>query len=110
MDLLAKDSAGLSKNFEIKFFWQAIGDYNTYLYSLLFLTYAVYFSFNLKFTHGPASRTVIPAYCFALFVPTIIKDLGYSAADAQLMSTPPYVFACLVIVIITRVSDKTKMR
>ncbi|KAJ7477005.1 MFS general substrate transporter [Mycena galericulata] len=92
LDLLAKDSAGLSKKFEMKFFWQAVGDYNSYLYSLLFLT------------------TVIPAYCFALFVPTIIKGLGYSSANAQLMSTPPYVFACLVTIIITRISDKTKMR
>ncbi|KAJ7499646.1 MFS general substrate transporter [Mycena latifolia] len=92
LDLLAKDSAGLSKNFELKFFWQALGDYNSYLHSLLFLT------------------TVIPAYCFALFVPTIIKDLGYSSANAQLMSTPPYIFASLVIIIITRISDKTKMR
>ncbi|KAJ7123147.1 major facilitator superfamily domain-containing protein [Mycena epipterygia] len=57
LDLLAKDSAGLSKKFELKFFWQALGDYNLWL-----------------------------------------------------MSTPPYVFACLVVVIITRLSDKTKMR
>ncbi|KAJ7982974.1 MFS general substrate transporter [Mycena polygramma] len=92
LNLLAQDSAGLSKNFEMKFFWQALGDYNSYLHSLLFLT------------------TVIPAYCFALFVPTIINGLGYSAAKAQLMSTPPFVFASIVIVIITRVSDKTKMR
>ncbi|KAJ6579514.1 MFS general substrate transporter [Mycena vulgaris] len=92
LDLLAKDSAGLSKDFEMKFFWQALGDYNSYLHSLLFLT------------------TVIPAYCFALFIPTIIQGLGYSSAKAQLMSTPPYVFASLVIIFITRLSDKTKMR
>ncbi|KAJ7910257.1 MFS general substrate transporter [Mycena leptocephala] len=91
-DLLERDSAGLSKKFDIKFFWQAIGDYNSYLYSLIFLT------------------SVIPAYCFALFVPTIIKGLGYSSANAQLMSTPPYIFACIVIVIVTRLSDKTNMR
>ncbi|KAJ7083079.1 MFS general substrate transporter [Mycena belliarum] len=92
LDLLAKDSAGLSKKFELKFFWQALGDYNSYLHSLLFLT------------------TVIPAYCFALFVPTIIKGLGFSSAKAQLMSTPPYIFASLVIIAVTRMSDKTKMR
>ncbi|KAJ7330994.1 MFS general substrate transporter [Mycena albidolilacea] len=92
VDLLAKDSAGLSKKFEIKFFWQAVGDYNSYLYALVFLT------------------SVIPGYCFALFVPTIIKGLGYSAANAQLMSTPPYIFACLVTVALSRISDKTKMR
>lgn len=37
---LAKDSAGLSKKFEIKFFCQAAGDYNLYLYALVFLKYA----------------------------------------------------------------------
>ncbi|KAJ7638167.1 MFS general substrate transporter [Roridomyces roridus] len=92
LDLISKDSSGLSKQFEMKFFWQALGDYNTYLHSLLFLT------------------TVIPAYCFALFIPTIITGLGFSAANAQLMTVPPYVFASCVIVVITRVSDKTKMR
>ncbi|KAJ7213290.1 major facilitator superfamily domain-containing protein [Mycena rebaudengoi] len=92
VDRLAKDSAGLSKRFEMKFFWQAVTDYNSYLYSLLFLT------------------TVIPAYCFALFIPTIIKGLGFSSAKAQLMSTPPYVFASIVIIFTTRLSDKTKMR
>ncbi|KAJ7801960.1 hypothetical protein B0H14DRAFT_2894067, partial [Mycena olivaceomarginata] len=38
-DVLAKDSAGLSKKFEIKFFCQAVGDYNSYLYALVFLKY-----------------------------------------------------------------------
>lgn len=35
-----------------------------------------------------------PVYSFSLFLPTIIKNMGYSANNAQLMSVPPYVFAC----------------
>ncbi|KAJ7034654.1 MFS general substrate transporter [Mycena alexandri] len=89
---LVEDSAGLSKKFRIKYFWQAMQDYNSYLLSLLFLS------------------AVIPAYCFAIFIPTIIEELGFSQANAQLMSTPPYIFACIVMLIVTRWSDKVQMR
>jgi hypothetical protein len=36
---------------------------------------------------------------FAIFLPTIIRDMGFSSLNAQLLSIPPYVFAaCLVFV------------
>ncbi|KAJ7186806.1 MFS general substrate transporter [Mycena filopes] len=89
---LVEDSAGLSKKFEIKYFWQAMSDYNSYLQSLLFLS------------------AVIPAYCFAIFIPTIINELGFSAANAQLLTTPPYFVACVVMVLVARWSDKAQLR
>lgn len=35
----------------------------------------------------------LPLYTLSLFLPTIIKDLGYSAAAAQLLTIPPYALA-----------------
>ncbi|KAI0532267.1 major facilitator superfamily domain-containing protein [Xylaria digitata] len=35
----------------------------------------------------------LPLYTLSLFLPTIIKNLGYTAAIAQLLTVPPYAFA-----------------
>lgn len=32
---------------------------------------------------------ITPGYCIAVFTPTIITQLGYSAANAQLLTVPP---------------------
>ena len=36
----------------------------------------------------------IPLYSISLFLPTIIKSLGYENNEAQLMTVPPYVVGC----------------
>jgi len=46
----------------------------------------------------------------SLFMPTILKDLGWTATKAQLYSVPPYVCACLVAIGVAFVSDKTNRR
>ena len=46
----------------------------------------------------------------SVFMPTILKDNGWTATKAQLYSVPPYVCACIVAIAIAFVSDKTKMR
>ena len=53
---------------------------------------------------------LIPVYAFSIFLPTIINDLGYTAAQAQLLSTPPYIAGCIVTVAIGIISDKYKSR
>lgn len=49
-------------------------------------------------------------YSFGLFLPTIIKDLGYTANSAQLWSVIPYAVACVATVIVAFVSDRLKVR
>ena len=34
---------------------------------------------------------------YAVFAPTIIRDLGFSALNAQLLSIPPYAAACVLV-------------
>ncbi|KAF2011632.1 MFS general substrate transporter [Aaosphaeria arxii CBS 175.79] len=46
----------------------------------------------------------------SLFMPTILRDLGWTATKAQLYSVPPYVCACLVAIAVAFVSDKTNRR
>ncbi|KAL6304999.1 major facilitator superfamily domain-containing protein [Sparassis latifolia] len=38
----------------------------------------------------------LPLYTLSLFMPTIIADLGYSAAKAQLLTVPPYFVATVL--------------
>ncbi|KAI8066803.1 major facilitator superfamily domain-containing protein [Gongronella butleri] len=47
---------------------------------------------------------------FAVFLPTIIKDLGFTSLTANLLTIPPYVIACIVVFIISWNSDRTLQR
>jgi hypothetical protein len=38
-----------------------------------------------------------PLYAFSLFLPSIIKEMGYTSTMAQLMSVAPYAFACVLV-------------
>ncbi|KAJ3787109.1 major facilitator superfamily domain-containing protein [Lentinula aff. detonsa] len=46
----------------------------------------------------------------AYFSPSIIQGLGYTAADAQLMSVPPYAVACVVALVASFISDRYRCR
>jgi cyanate permease len=52
----------------------------------------------------------MPLYAFSLFLPTIIKQMGYTANQAQLLSVPPYACAAIFTVFIGFVADRTKQR
>lgn len=49
-------------------------------------------------------------YSVALFLPTIIKDLGYTDNAAQLMTVPVYVFACINCIVASYLADRFKQR
>jgi len=52
----------------------------------------------------------LPIYTLSLFLPTIIRDLGYTSAQAQLLSTPPYVAAFFLTMGFAVFAEKTKLR
>jgi len=43
-------------------------------------------------------------------MPTIIADLGYTAARAQLLSVPPFICGCIATLIIGIYSDRVNVR
>ncbi|SAM03765.1 hypothetical protein [Absidia glauca] len=47
---------------------------------------------------------------YAVFLPTIIRDLGFASLDAQLLSIPPYVAACCLVFLVSWNSDRTLER
>lgn len=52
----------------------------------------------------------LPLYTLSLFLPTIIKELGYSAGNAQLLTIPPYVIATILTVLTAIASEKANRR
>ncbi|KAH8799712.1 MFS nicotinic acid transporter-like protein [Xylogone sp. PMI_703] len=81
---------------EEKFSWSnvaaAITDYKCWLYSLGFHTMS------------------LPLYTLSLFLPTIIAELGYTAAQAQLLTVPPYAVATMLTVTVAVFAERTKKR
>lgn len=52
----------------------------------------------------------LPLYTITLFLPTIIKNLGYTAANAQLLTVSPYALAFLTTVLTAHLSHVFKLR
>ncbi len=73
---LLADTGHLSNDFDVKYVWQAIKDWKVYIHMLICMT------------------GFCPIYSFSLFLPTIIKNMGYSANNAQLMSVSDF---CLTV-------------
>ncbi|KAK0716085.1 major facilitator superfamily domain-containing protein [Lasiosphaeris hirsuta] len=77
---LKRDRSSLADEFSRKYFWDAIKDWKIWVHMLI--TIGVYTGL----------------YSYALFLPTIVRDLGYTNNTAQLMTVPPYVVACVFCV------------
>jgi hypothetical protein len=61
--------------------------------------------------YGLAFHTLsLPLYTLSLFLPTIIAALGYTAAQAQLMSVPPYAVATVLTILVAIASEKAQRR
>ncbi|KAF2770499.1 MFS general substrate transporter [Teratosphaeria nubilosa] len=52
----------------------------------------------------------LPLYTLSLFLPSIIANLGYKAADAQLLTVPVYALATILTVLYAVVSQKVGAR
>lgn len=81
-----------SSHFEWKYVRQALTDWKAYVGCCLFF------------------GTTVPTYGVNFALPTIINNLGFSAARAQGMSAPPYIFGCLVTIAASVLADKIKQR
>ncbi|KAM0750621.1 MFS general substrate transporter [Meredithblackwellia eburnea MCA 4105] len=80
------------QEFDWKYVWQALKDWKGWLGCVLFW------------------GTAIPVYGMSYTLPTIMKNLGFSAARAQGVTAPPYIFAALSCICVSILSDKYKKR
>lgn len=63
-----------------------------------YLTACMFFSCNVAFSSMP------------VFLPTVIRDMGFSSITAQGLSAPPYLFAFVVVVTTAYYSDRLQSR
>ncbi|KAJ8584568.1 MFS general substrate transporter [Rhizopogon salebrosus TDB-379] len=92
INMLKQDANNLATHYHIRFVLQAMKDYKTYVQVVTY--------FGL----------LVPVYAIALFTPTIINQLGYSATTAQLLSVPPFIAGCVVTILVGIYSDKCNLR
>jgi len=68
--------------------WIACKDIKVWLYGLAFHTMS------------------LPLYTLSLFLPTIIRDMGYTSAQSQLLTIPPYAVATLFTIFWAILSER----
>jgi MFS family permease len=86
------DKSGSSSDFTWKEFISAARSYHVWVLAFGYFTFC----------------TAI--YGFSLTMPTIIKNMGFTAAHAQALSIPPYIFATITLLICGWYADKYKRR
>jgi cyanate permease len=89
---LEADRSYLDDTFDLKYVRGAMSDWKIWVHMLI--TFGIY----------------TPLYSFSLFLPTIIKGLGYENEKAQLMTVPPYVVACAFCITAGWLADKHGQR
>lgn len=89
---LDQQSSAEHEEWKMEYFWAAVKDWKTWTGAIIYMG-----------TDGSL-------YAFALFVPTIIKELGFTSTQAQLLSVPPYACAAMCTVFIGWLADRTRQR
>jgi len=92
VDMLHEDRHGLATEFSMTYVWQAMTDKKTYLQVGIYLC------------------LLIPVYAISLFTPTIVNELGFSAANAQLLTVPPFACGCVMTLVFGIWSDRKNTR
>ncbi|KAF7557776.1 hypothetical protein G7Z17_g500 [Cylindrodendrum hubeiense] len=92
LNRLELDRSSLSNEFNLKYVKHALVDWKIWVHVII--TICVYTG----------------VYSYSLFLPTIIRDLGYANATAQLMTVPPFVLACILCITAGWYADKLVQR
>lgn len=87
-----QQSSAEHEEFKMAYLWNSVRDWKTWLYAVIYM------------------GTVMPLYSFSLFLPTIIKGMGYSSTKANLLSVPPYALAAIITIAIGWYADRTRRR
>jgi len=89
---LKLDRTSLADEYDIKYMYAAFKDWKIWLH--MFITIGIY----------------TPLYSVSLFLPTIVKGMGYTNETSQLMSVPPYVAGCVMTIAGGYAADWHKQR
>lgn len=83
---------GQAKHVSAAFVWQALLDWKSWVLIGMYI------------------GVLVPVFAVALFMPSIIAELGFANAEAQLLTIPPFVLGCALTIIAGIYSDHIQRR
>ncbi|PPQ92915.1 hypothetical protein CVT25_000501 [Psilocybe cyanescens] len=89
---LKLDRTSLADEYHVRYLYAALRDWKIYVHMLI--TIGIY----------------TPLYSISLFLPTIVRNMGYTNNQSQLMSVPPYVLGCVATISAGYFADRSKER
>ncbi|KAJ6624871.1 MFS general substrate transporter [Mycena sp. CBHHK59/15] len=92
IETLRRDTVGEPSRFELRFVWETLRNPKSWLQAVIYI------------------GVIVPGYSFTLFLPTIIRALGFSSTQAQLLTIPPYAAGCVSTIAFGALSDRAKTR
>ncbi|RSL55222.1 hypothetical protein CEP54_009479 [Fusarium duplospermum] len=90
--IIADRQGKTAEDFDKRHIYEALKDWKTYGYMIIYM------------------GCLVPLYAFSLFLPTILRGMGYTGTRAQLLSVPPYAAAATMTISIGLLADKTRWR
>jgi MFS family permease len=89
-----QQSSAHSERFVWSYLWSSLADWK------MWLGMAIYMG------------TTVPLYAFSIFLPSIVRDLGWgtTVVQSQLYSVPPYIAAAILTVVVGWLADRTRTR
>ncbi|KAM5372976.1 hypothetical protein ACJZ2D_007187 [Fusarium nematophilum] len=81
-----------AEEFDKRHIYAALKDWKTYGYMVIYM------------------GCLTPLYAFSLFLPTILRGMGYVGTRAQLLSVPPYACAAVCTISVGFIADRTRWR
>ncbi|KAI8140340.1 major facilitator superfamily domain-containing protein [Fennellomyces sp. T-0311] len=78
----------VERHFSWKQFWDVFKDWKTFAFGVL------------------SFAACTPMYSLSMFMPSIIRDMGFSSLRAQAMSSPPYAVACVITILNAMSADR----
>jgi len=90
--LAADNQASTHEEYDKRHIYEALKDWKTWLYAVIYM------------------GCLIPLYAFSLFLPTILRGMGYTGTHAQLLSVPPYACAAVLTISVGWLADRSRLR
>ncbi|KIW85132.1 hypothetical protein Z517_00521 [Fonsecaea pedrosoi CBS 271.37] len=90
--LAADRQASNEEQYDKRHFYAALRDWKTWSYAVIY------------------TGCDCALYAFSLFLPTILRGLGYQGTHAQLLSVPPYAGAAIATITVGYIADRTQQR
>lgn len=90
--LAADKQPSTKEEYDKRHIYAAVRDWKTWCYGFIYV------------------GSIIPLYAFSLFLPTILRGMGYQGTHAQLLSVPPYACATVSTIFIGWLADRTRWR